>query len=487
MEAQLNYARKFGVHDVTAMALYMQNDYRDKSALAERYQGVTGRITYGYDDRYLAEFNACYNGSENFVKGKRFGFFPSFSVGWRISNEDFMRGMQAWLNNLKIRASFGQVGNDIYKIGGVKQRFLYEQKWIQGGGYRFGTTGFGGIYESQYPNYDVTWERANKYNVGVEFGIIRKLTGSFDYFYEKRRDILTNYLTRPWWVGVAMAAGNIGETKNSGFELELKYNDKVGNDFNYNVGFMFSRAHNEILNMDEPALQTAYQKRAGHPIGQRFGLISDGFITQADIDGGHLPISTYGPVMVGDLKYRDMNDDDFIDDRDITYIGYSDVPEHMFSLSLGCNYKNWGFNVLFQGVDRVSKYYDGTTKFAFVDGGKVKELHQQRWDPAKTEADNLANAKYPLLHYAGGGDHNQRGNTFFLSDGAFIRLKNIELNYTLPTEWSSKVGMSECRLYVNANNLVTWDRLDKLVDPESDGSNRYPIMKTVNFGVNIKF
>ena len=161
MEAQVNYARKFGKHDVTAMALYMQNDYRSKADLAKRYQGLVGRVTYAWDERYLAEFNAGYNGSENFMKGKRFGFFPAFSIGWRLSNEAFMQKYSDWLNNLKIRASYGQVGNDVYQVNGVQQRFLYEQKWSQiTNDYYFGTTGQTGIYDAQYPNYGVTWERA---------------------------------------------------------------------------------------------------------------------------------------------------------------------------------------------------------------------------------------------------------------------------------------------------------------------------------------
>jgi len=489
MEAQLNYARKFGVHDVTAMMLYNQNDYRYMSDLAQRYQGLVGRVTYGYDNRYLAEFNAGYNGSENFAKGRRFGFFPSFSVGWRISNEDFMKSAQEWLDNLKLRASYGQVGNDVYQVNGVKQRFLYEEKWSQiNGDYLFGTTGVTGIYEAQYPNYGVTWERANKYDVGLEFGLWKsKLTGTVDYFYEKRNNILTQYLSLPQSLGVVMAAGNLGETKNSGYEIELKYNNRIAKDFSYNLGVTYSHAHNVILKMDEPALETAYRKQEGHPINQYFGLICDGFVTQADIDGGKLPVSTFGNVKVGDLKYRDMNHDGFIDDRDQTFIGYSDLPENTYSATLGCGYKNWSFNVMFQGVDHVSRFYDAQTMFAFLDGGKVKQIHLERWDPSQSEAYNLAHAKYPLLHYAGYGDNNQRLNSFFLQNGAFVRLKNIELGYTLPANWSGKIGMSDCRLYVNADNLITWDHLNGLVDPESNGSNKYPIMKTVNFGLNIKF
>ncbi|MDR0938805.1 MAG: TonB-dependent receptor [Mediterranea sp.] len=488
MEAQINYARKFGKHDVTAMVLYNQNDYRYQADLAKRYQGLVGRVTYGYDDRYLAEFNAGYNGSENFMKGRRFGFFPAFSVGWRISNEEFMKDI-TWLNNLKLRASYGEVGNDVYRVNGVDQRFLYEQKWSQiTNDYYFGTTGFTGIYESQYPNYMVTWERAKKYNVGLEFGLWDGLlSGSVDYFYEKRNDILTSYLTRPEWVGVVMAAGNLGKTKNSGYEIELKHNNRIGEDFTYNVGLTYSHARNEILDMNEPELKTAYRKQAGHPIFQYFGLVSEGFVTSADLANPDFPVSTFGNVQVGDLKYKDMNQDGFIDARDETFIGYSSIPENSYALSLGANYKGWGVSVMLQGVDHVSRLYDADAQFAFRSGGKVKEHHLGRWNPALSEAENLARATYPLLHYDSYGNHNQRVNSFFLKNGAFLRLKNVELSYTLPLKWSRVAGMSECRFYVNGNNLVTWDHLDGLIDPESNGSNRYPIMKTVNFGVNVKF
>ena len=492
MEAQLNYARVFNeVHDVTAMLLYMQNDYRYDSNLAQRYQGVVGRVTYGYDNRYYAEFNAGYNGSENFAKGKRFGFFPSFSIGWRISNEKFMESTKNWLSNLKIRASYGQVGNDVYQVNGVRQRFLYEQKWSQiSNDYFFGTTGNTGIFEQQYPNYGVTWERANKYNVGLEFNLFDSLiTGNVDYFYEKRNDILTEYLTRPQWVGVTMAAANLGQTKNSGIEVELHHNGTIGKDFNYNVGFTFSHAKNEIISMDEPSAKTDYRKREGHPIGQYFGLIADGFITSEDIASGNLPKSTFAmkDLQPGDLKYRDMNGDGFIDDRDETFIGYSDVPENTYALTLGANYKGIGFSVMFQGVDHVSRYYDAEAMYAFVNGGKVKEHHLDRWNPSVSEAENLANAQYPLLHYAAYGDHNQRLNSFFLKNGSFFRLKNIELSYSLPANLIKHAGMSQCRLYINANNLITWDHLNKLTDPESNGSNLYPICKTINFGLNVTF
>lgn len=490
MELQLNYARKFGKHDVTGMVLYNQNDYRYQADLAKRYQGLVGRATYGYDDRYLAEVNFGYNGSENFRKGKRFGFFPSFSLGWRISNEKFMEGTSKWLDNLKLRGSYGEVGNDVYLVNGVQQRFLYEPVWTQlANAYRFGQNHtITSIFESQYPNFNVTWERARKYNVGLEFGLWSGLlNGSFDYFYESRSNILTTYQSRPQWVGVNMAAGNLGKTRNQGVELELKHNNRIGKEFYYNIGFTFSHARNEIIDMDEPGGKPAYRKQEGHPINQYFGLVCDGFVTQADLDNPDFPKSTYGDVKVGDLKYRDMNSDGFIDDRDETFIGYSDIPENSYALTLGAQWKGIGFSVMFQGVDHVSRFYDAEAMYAFVNGGKVKEHHLGRWNPAMSEEYNLANATYPLLHYDAYGNHNQRENSFFLRNGAFLRLKNIELSYSLPQNWIKKAGMKECRVYVNGSNLVTWDHLDGLTDPESNGSNRYPIMKAVNFGVNIQF
>jgi TonB-linked SusC/RagA family outer membrane protein len=489
MEYALNYARQFGVHDVTGLLLYNQNDYRYQADLAKRYQGLVGRATYGYDNRYLAEVNFGYNGSENFMKGRRFGFFPSFSVGWRLNNENFMASAQDWLDNLKLRVSYGEVGNDEYRVDEILQRFLYIPVWTQlGTAYTFGNGGAqGGIFESQYPNYFVTWERAKKYNAGIEFGLFRNLlSGSVDLFTENRNDILTQRLSTPQWVGVNIAAANLGKTENSGFEIELAHRHHIIPGLNYHVRANFTHAKNRIISMDEPAEKAAYRKEEGHPIKQYFGLVSEGFVTSDDLANPDFPVSSFGDVKVGDLKYKDMNKDGFIDERDITFIGNSDIPENSYSLTLGLDWKGLAFSIMFSGVDHVSRYYDAEAMFAFVDGGKVKELHLQRWNPNLPESENLAHAKYPLLHYDEYGSHNQRSNSFFLQNGAFIRLKNIELSYTLPRKFTEKWA-NELRFYINANNLVTWDHLDGLIDPESNGSNKYPIMKAVNLGFNVKF
>ena len=364
-----------------------------------------------------------------------------------------------------------------------------EEHWISASAYNFGSGTVPAYYERQYPNYGVTWERAKKYNLGIEFGLFNgMLNGNIDLFYEKRKDILTAYLSRPQWVGVTMAAGNLGETKNSGYEIELHHSNTIGKDFRYNVGVTFSHASNEIISMDEPAGKTDYRKREGHPINQYFGLVCEGFVTSADLADPNFPVSTYSNnVQVGDLKYKDMNNDGFIDDRDETFIGYSDIPENTYALTLGATYKGFGLEVMFQGVDHVSRYYDADAMYAFYNNGKVKDIHLERWNPSLSEAENLAQAKYPLLHYGSTGDHNQRQNSFFLKNGAFVRLKNVELSYTLPAAWTQKAGMSSARIYVNGNNLITWDHLDGLVDPESNGSSRYPLLKTFNVGFNVVF
>ncbi|MFV0290413.1 MAG: SusC/RagA family TonB-linked outer membrane protein [Mangrovibacterium sp.] len=489
MEYALNYVRTFNeVHNVTGLLLYNQNDRRHQAELQRRYQGIVGRVTYNYDDRYFAEFNAGLNGSENFQEGDRFGFFPAFSAGWMLTNEEWMK--VSWLDKLKIRASYGEVGNDKFIQNGTEVRFLYIDNWSwYNNVYYLGDANYNtGVYEGAYPNYFVTWERAKKTNLAFESTLFENLDINVDYFYESRDKILTNYLSKPSYIGVDLAAGNLGETINKGYELQLNYRGKITPQLKYNVGFNFTHAKNEITQMNEPDGKPNYRRGTGHSIGQFFGLQADGFITQADLNGGDLPKSTFvEEVHVGDLKYVDQNKDGFIDDRDVTQMGYSNIPQNTYSMNLGLEYKNWSLSAMFAGASKVSRYFDAEALYAFVDGGKVREEHLERWNPGLSEEQNLARAKYPLLHYDDYGNHNQRQNSFFLKNGNFLRLKNVELSYRLPKEWISRVGMSSCRLYVNGNNLITWDKLDGLTDPEATSSNVYPITKSFNFGVNVQF
>jgi len=482
MEFALNYNRNFGKNEVTGLFLYNQNDYRYQADIPKRYQGIVGRATYNYDRRYFTELNFGYNGSENFAKGRRFALFPSLSLGWMLSNESFMKN-QDLVELLKLRATYGEVGNDNYN----GSRFLYESSWIQGGGYTFGSTNNQpGIYEGTYPNSLVTWERAKKYNVALEAGLKKQLlTMNLDIFFESRNDILTSYGTLASWLAVDMAAANLGKATNKGFELELKHRNNIGK-VNYYVNLAFSRAVNQIQYKDEPVGMPASQKRENHAINQYYGLVADGFFTsQQQIDQS--PKQTFGPVKVGDLKYIDVNKDGFIDSRDVTFIGYSDIPQNSYSLTLGADYKGFSFSCMFQGVSEISRYYDAETMYAFVNGGKVRSQHLGRWNPNESVDYNLKNATYPLLHYGSTGDNNQRLNSFFLQDGSFIRLKNVEIAYTLPTAISKNLLCQEIHVFANGNNLITWDKLNNLIDPESNGSNKYPIMSVYNVGINVKF
>ncbi len=491
MEYSLNYNRTFNdLHNLTGLLLYNQNDRRHQAELQRRYQGIVGRVTYNYDSRYFAEFNAGFNGSENFQEGDRFGFFPAFSAGWMLTNEEWMKDSGKWLDKLKLRASYGEVGNDKFIQNGSEVRFLYIDNWSwYNNVYYFGEGNYQtGVFEGSYPNYLVTWERAKKFNIAFESTLFENLDINVDYFYETRNNILTNYLSKPSYIGVGLAAGNLGETFNKGYELQVNYRGKVGKGFRYNAGFNFTHARNEITEMNEPEGKPDYRRATGHSIGQFFGLQAEGFITQADIDGNELAKSSFvNEVRVGDLKYKDMNGDGFIDDRDVTQMGYSGIPQNTYSINLGMDYKNWSFSAMFAGAAKVSRYFDAEALYAFVDGGKVREEHLARWNPAMSEEYNLANAKYPLLHYDDYGNHNQRQNSYFIKSGDFLRLKNVELSYRLPKDWIQRVGISDCRLYVNGNNLITWDKLDGLTDPEAIGSNMYPITKSFNFGANVKF
>ncbi len=489
LEVGLNYNRTFGQkHNVSGLVLYSQDNYRWQADVAFRYQGLVGRATYNYDSRYMAEFNFGYNGSENFSKGKRFGFFPSASAGWIISNEKFMRDVK-WLDLLKTRVSYGEVGNDKYKVNGVDVRFLYLSGWKQAGGYTFGdTNAVPGVVEGRLPNVNASWERAQKWNAAIEGSIFKNALGvTLDLFAEKRNSILADYLTYPIYLGVDLAPGNIGKASNKGFELALTHRRTLG-EWSYNIGASMSMTKNKIVFRDEPKGMPANLKTEGYAIGQFMGLLVDGYLTAADIANPDLPKSRFvESVQAGDLKYRDVNKDGYIDENDAVAIGRTDLPDQTYSLSLGVDWKGLSLSVLFQGVNGVSRYYDAEIMYAFVNGGKARGLHMDRWDPTQSEAYNLQHAKYPLLHEDAAGNHNQRLNSYFLQDAAFIRLKNVELSYTLPKKISQKIFTQDIRIYVNANNLLTWDRMGKLTDPESTGSNIYPIMRVLNMGVNIKF
>jgi hypothetical protein len=321
-----------------------------------------GRATYDYDGRYLAEVNVGYNGTENFAPGKRFGFFPAYSLGWVASQEKFFP-KNGFVNFLKVRGSYGEVGND--NIGGT--RFLYRPTSYStfGNAYYFGNvgttySGFTGIREGATGNPDVTWERAIKQNIGLEMGLWKdKIKLSADVFSEKRSDILATPQTIASIVGLSQPASNLGKMENKGYEGEITFIDRKGN-FGYRISANYSFARNKVLFRDEVPNKYEYQNRTGQRLGQNFGLIAEGiYNTWDEVNSASRPVYTYSnnKIQPGDLIYKDYNGDGKIDDFDQVPIGFSNVPEKTFGATLGMNYKGFDVSVLFQGVGNISHYY----------------------------------------------------------------------------------------------------------------------------------
>ena len=501
---KLDYARTFGrVHEVTAMFLANRSERNVGKDPYYRYQGMTGRATYYYDKRYLAEFSFGYNGSENFARGKRYGFFPSASVGWVVSNERFMEPTQEWLDYLKVRVSYGLVGSD--KL--PSDRFAYLAYYSGGDAYRFGPTfdnEVGGLKEGRLANAAISWERAKKLNVGVDITLLRqRLTLTMDIFREDRYDILTNLNTTvgddiqrisyPGIVGTSAPFLNSGKVRNHGIDLELGWNDQIGKNFRYYIKPNFSFARNKIVFTNEIDWgENTWRKVTGKSLNMNYCYVFDHFVAdQAEADALNQSgvQSSFGKLIPGDCVYKDMNNDGTIDDKDRASMGYPRCPEIMFGIPIGMQYKGFDFSVLFQGAANSSLLLKDAAIYDFPSYdsdkmGKVKAIHLQRWTP-----ETAATAKYPALHLGNHENNKNAHNSLFLYDGKYLRLKNIEIGYSLPHSVIRVANLQQVRFYIQAQNLLTWDKLgDVDVDPEtsSDGS-WYPIQKTMNFGVNITF
>ncbi len=502
-EFGLDYAKEFGSHNVTAMALYKQSKaYNPDFAflVPNGYQGLVGRVTYDFKRRYLAEFNVGYEGTENFAPGKRFGLFPAFSLGWVISEEPFFPENNI-VSFFKIRATSGEVGND--KVGNIRNtdsRFLYRpSSYGYGGGYRWGEVGnnfnyYGGAYEGKIGNPFLTWERALKQNIGFELNLIdNKINITADWFSEKRDNILANRGTVPTIVGANLPAYNLGEMKNSGFEGDISYRSNVGQ-FNYWAKFNYTYAHNEIEFQDEVSRTYSYQYRTGQRYGQFFGFLADGlYNTWEEVNDPNRPeiIWQNNKLQPGDIKYKDINGDGIIDDDDVVPIGYSNFPEKVFGFSFGGEYKNFDFSVLFQGATNVSMETSRRTNRGFFDQESgAPELLLYSWSQERFE-----NGDKILLPHLSVGFDNQKNNyvtsSFWVRDASYLRLKNAEIGYTLRGGVLKRVGIGSARIYANGSNLLTWDSLFPGEDPEMPDPvtnlEPYPVTSTVNLGVNVKF
>ena len=495
-EASLNYERLFAEdHRVSAMFLYT---LRSKSnnvpggyieAYPYRNMGIAGRFTYAFRDKYFAEFNFGYNGSENFAPGKRFGFFPSYALGYMISNEKFWEPLRDKINILKVRGSYGTIGND--QIGG-NRRFAYNTTVnTSAPGFTFGQTGQtmpGGTTTGDVGNLNVAWEEATKADVGIELGLFHKIKIQADYFYEKREGIFIQRESTPSVVGLNVQQWvNLGKMKNEGFDLSLEANHTFGNGLYVELKGNFTYNRNKKLYDDKPDQIWKYQNLAGFAHNQQFGLIAEGlFESQEDID--NWPKQNFGNVRPGDIKYRDVNGDGVVDSYDSVAIGYTTIPEINYGFGATFRWKGFNLGVFFAGVGHVTRQITGQNLYGASSnilrmGQIFKDVAEQRW----TLDNQNPNAPFPRLSL-NKVDNNQQASTYWMRDMSFMRLKEAEIGYTLPQSLTKKAGLSSVKIYVRGNNLLTFSDFD-MWDPELDASygNVYPASRTVTLGVDLNF
>ena len=502
-QLKLDYKRTFGyAHEVSGLLLFNRSIRNHNQDVDYRYQGLTGRATYYYDSRYLVEFNFGYNGSENFAKGHRYGFFPALSAGWVITNESFMQPAK-WLNTLKVRASRGLVGSDNIPSG----RWHYLQFFEGGDGYSFGQNfgnGTNGRREAALANPTLSWETARKTNVGLDVTILsNRLDLTVDAFYEYRYDIFTELggsdkIGFPAVVGKDAPLINSGTVENKGVDFEVGWSDRIGKDFKYYARVNFAFARNKILFQNEISYESynsqAYRASTGRRIGENFVYLFDHFVKdQAEADAlnesGYQ--SLWGTMRPGDAVYKDLNNDGEVSDAgDRTYAGNPRTPEIHFGVPLGFQYRGLDFSVLFQGAASASVMLQGAAVWDFPSfdsdkTGKVKAMHLNRWTPETAET-----ATYPALSLLHRTVNHNPSSSLFLYDAKYVRLKNLELGYTLPSKWVGKAGLQQVRIYAQGLNLLTWDGLDEVdIDPETNSGSGdwYPVQKVYNFGIDITF
>jgi len=504
-EAGIDYSRKFGDHTLGGLLIYNQSKYYSPSLaflIPNGYQGVVGRMTYDYKNKYMAEVNAGYNGTENFAPNKRFGLFPAFSLGWVPSEEKFFPKNDI-VSYIKVRGSYGVVGND--KIGG--NRFLYmptaylynSQTIFDTPTYNYGVVGqnytiYNASYEGKMGNPDLTWERAEKMNVGVDLSIWKdKIKITADLFRESRSDILTDRSTIPAIVAADLPAYNMGIMKNGGFDGEISFRDRVGK-LNFWLKGIYTFARNKVVFRDEVTPSYPYMQRTGQRFNQFFGFIAEGFYnTWEEVNDPNRPVSSFqnNKIQPGDVKYKDVNGDGKINSFDMVPIGYSDFPEVSYGFSFGGEIVGFDFSVLFQGSSNVSFMASKKSNRGFLeDGSAIDYLKDYSWSPERYA--NGEKILFPHLSANASQVHNYQLSTLWVRDASYLRIKNVEIGYTLPGNILKKLGISSLRIYVNANNLYTWDKLFPGEDPEIptyDAGNYepYPLLRTMNLGVNVNF
>lgn len=507
LRASLDYSRLFAEkHRVGAFAMVYQQETSDvnfaeddlMASIPHRTLAYSGRFTYAYKDKYLTEFNWGYTGSENFEKGKQFGFFPAVSVGWVLSEEPFIKKMMPWMDQFKIRASYGEVGND--EIAG--RRFPYitlvntddnaysfgEFTNNSAQGYRIKTMG------TPY----LTWEVAKKYDVGVDFSFFNsKITGTIDWFLDKRDDIFMKRNQMPLTTGLAdqTPMANVGKMKSYGWDGNIAYTQRIGQ-VNLQLRANFTYQTTDVIDRDEAANELWYKMEKGFQLNQSRGLIALGlFKDQEDIDRSPSQVALSNKtILPGDIKYKDVNGDGVITDDDKVPLGYRETPGLQYGLGLSANWKNWGINMLFQGTGKCDFFVGGNGPHAFHDGKRGNILQVMvdgnRWIPKEisgTEATEDPNADWPRLTYTN-NNNNNRKSTYWLKERKYLRLRNLEITYDLPQMWTRKFLVSNMRIGFIGQNLFTWAPF-KWWDPEgtNESGSSYPINRTYSCYIQFSF
>ena len=520
-QASLNYARSFSKSDVTALVAFeskanasrgtdvfarnynltidevdmgspnpIDNDIAGTSSIAKQL-GLVYRFTYGYANRYLLEASGRYDGSYYFAPGNRFGFFPAFSLGWRISEENFIKDRVAWLSNLKLRGSYGEVG----ALAGSPFQYL-STYGVVGTAYGFDGTAVQGVYERAEPNPDITWERANKYDVGLEIGLWNdKLSIEADYFFEKRSNMLLNpNVVIPIEYGIGLSQENAGIMSNQGIEFAFRMHHSLSEDLSVSLGGNFTYAKNKLLQVFETDVtyNNPNRRLTGRSLGTQFGYRALGYFQADDFDdNGNLnPIiatQPWGAVQAGDIRYADTDGNGKIDESDMVPIGYPNgAPRILYGISPTVSFKSFSLDALFQGAAKTDWYYDASSVMPFWNGMKPFKHNLDYWTPENPTAKNPRLTPSPTTN-------NSVRSSFWMGNAAYLRLKTITLSYTLPATFASRIGLQSARIYAAGQNLLTWT--DLRYDPEIGPNNSYnpnsawsyPQQQVVSFGITIVY
>ncbi len=495
-EFALNYEKMFAEkHRFSAMAIYIQSKDESNYDLPNAYRGVSGRITYDYKSKYLSEFNMGYNGSDQFSKGHRYALLPAGSLGWVMSEEQFMKDHVRFINFLKIRGSYGTAGND--QIGDYDYLYRYEfnattSRYTDYANeiYNFGVTPVSqtGIREGTLGNERVSWEIAKKFNAGIDLRAFEdKISLTADIFHEKRDKILVIRNDIPTQTGLTtekLPAENLGKVTNRGYEVELSYSDKIG-DFGFTLGGNYTFARNRIDYIAEVQKKYDYQMQVNHPVGQPFGYMWTGkFYDYDDLENPEVP-KPEGTVYAGDLMFRDLNDDGVINDYDVTAIGYSTIPEKIYGFNTGFTFKNFYLDTFWQGAANICSRYGSMLRYEFSPNVLPIHLGRRVYDPERG-LDTSQTATYPSL-IIGGSPQTTANSTFQLQNSSYLRLKSAEFGYDFPRHILERTGFSAMRVFISGSNLITFDHI-KGIDPEyksGTGGNYYPQTKFYAIGLNI--